>query len=575
MEQMRLSYGKINTFENCPLKYKLAYVDQVPVEKKESSALNFYQSIHDTLETFHKMGTHPIPSLEQFRSIYDRHWKPGGYPDEATEQMEKKLGWGILEKFHGTFTDEKPDVKYLSQSIRWQITPDLTVSSRIDRIDRLEDGRFELINYKTGKNVPTEEELKSNLQAIILFRGANTHKRYLDNVAKVSFYFLRSNTKVSATPGKEEIKAAKTRIKEDASNILQLAEKNGIIHKTTEKIVEMFDTLISTRSVKKAAVNDSEALAEKGPLCSTCEYLVVCPAWPVKPHDLVADEPMDVYKQRIRMSYSKLSSYKKCPRAWKKSYIDHLGTGPRPFFSFGTAVHEAFEYFFDPDGKKKSSLRYLMKCWDKAFNNYQEGYKDKAEKKKYHEKGREMIERYYNKEIKGKYGPAFTIERYFEIPLGKNVVMTGFIDRIDKIGDNEYIILDYKTEPTDRPQEKVDHDDQLTIYFWACEEVLNLPIVKMGLIMLNFDKITWTTRKKEDIPAVVADIDAVAAEMKDNIRNYGEGEPEAESVYFPPKKNKYCKSCDYLNENPEKGTVACPLRDEVMGDTGIRSMEYD
>ena len=169
----------------------------------------------------------------------------------------------------------------------------------------------------------------------------------------------------------------------------------------------------------------------------------------------------------------------------------------------------------------------------------------------------------------GKCHPAYAVEKYFELPLGKNVVMTGYIDRIDKLSDDSYEILDYKTEHTRRSQEAVDQDDQLTIYFWACETIFQLQIKQMALLMLYFDEKVVTTRREEDIPQVVASIDTTAAEIKENVRKYQEEyiPSKKESPYFPPQKNKYCKGCDFLED--------CPLRSEIMGDQDIQSMEYD
>ncbi len=278
----------------------------------------------------------------------------------------------------------------------------------------------------------------------------------------------------------------------------------------------------------------------------------------------------DQTPERIRLSYSKLSSYKRCPRAWKKVYLDGISSRPRPFFSFGTAVHEAFEHFFDPEGEKKPTLKHLLALWDTAFREHPEGYHDEEERRKYFRRGVEMLKEYYEKNLSGgRYQPAYSIEDYFEVPLGENAVMAGFIDRIDRLDDGSFEILDYKTEPTRRSQEEVDKDDQLTIYFWAGREVFNLEIKQLSLLMLNFNERMVTTRKPEDIPIIVGAIDVVAVEMKEKIRRHQEEhEPsEDECVYFPPKKNKYCRGCDHLD--------SCPLKPDVLMDDSIHSMEFD
>jgi RecB family exonuclease len=405
-------------------------------------------------------------------------------------------------------------------------------------------------------------ELAQDMQAVVLYLGANAHKRLDGNVSIVSFYYLRSNRKVSATPTPEDIQAVTGLIDQTASNITNLAKGKSMVLSLLEKALP---------AVKKLSGSSGEpmALAEKGSLCNSCEYLDACPAWPTTPREIAGETP-EVFGERIRLSYSKLSSYKRCPRAWKGSYLDgKFSREPKPFFSFGKAIHEAFENYYDPYGAKKSSLKHLLILWDEAFNNYPEGYRDEKEKKTYYDKGVEQITRYHKHYCAdGKYRPAYSIEDYFEVPLGKNAVMNGFVDRIDKLDDGTYEILDYKTEPTRRSQKAADEDDQLTIYFWACETLFNMKIKQLSLLMTNFDEQLITTRKAEDFPELVAAIDAVAAEMKDNIKKFQESyDPDqGDSPYFPPKKNKFCKNCDLLE--------TCPLKAEISGDSSIRTMEY-
>jgi len=334
-------------------------------------------------------------------------------------------------------------------------------------------------------------------------------------------------------------------------------------------VLSLLEKAIPAAKKISGASGEPMALAEKGALCNSCEYLDACPAWPTTPREVAGETPEE-FSERIRLSYSKLSSYKRCPRAWKSSYLDgRFSREPKPFFSFGKAIHEAFENYYDPYGAGKSSLKHLLSLWDDAFNNYPEGYRDEKEKKTYYDKGVEQITKYHQHYCAdGKYRPAYAIEEYFEVPLGKNAVMNGFIDRIDKHDDGTYEILDYKTEPTRRTQKAADEDDQLTIYFWACETLFNMNIKQLSLLMTNFDEQLITTRKAEDFPEVVASIDAVAAEMKENTKKFQENyDPDRqESPYFPPKKNKFCKNCDILD--------TCPLKAEISGDSSIRTMEY-
>ena len=561
MDVIKLSLGKIRTFLQCPLKYKLANVDQVSVPAKASAGLSFYQALHSALEYFHKEGSSPLPSQEFLLNLLARNWAPSGYKNPGEAKQYRGLAENILKEFYRTYTTEKHDVKYLSLMVKVK-TKKCLISSRVDRVDLLPDGTYEVINYKTGKNVMEPSEMARDLQAVILYLGANAHKRLEGKVSKVSFYFLRANRKISVIPTADDRKAVTDLINQTAGNIADLEKGKSITLSLLEKVIPAAKKITG-------GSDDPLALSEKGALCNSCEYLEACPAWPMTPREVAGETP-EVFGERIRLSYSKLSSYKRCPRAWKNSYLEgKFSREPKPFFSFGKAIHEAFENYYDPYGSKKSSLKHLLSLWDDAFNNYPEGYRDEKEKKTYYDKGVEQITRYHAHYCADrKYRPAYAIEDYFEVPLGKNAVMAGFIDRIDKHDDGTHEILDYKTEPTRRSQKAADEDDQLTIYFWACETLFKMNIKQLSLLMTNFDEQLITTRNAEDFPEVVAAIDAVAAEMKENIRLFQESyDPDQEeSPYFPPKKNKFCKNCDFIE--------TCPLNAEILGDSSIRTMEY-
>ncbi len=165
-----------------------------------------------------------------------------------------------------------------------------------------------------------------------------------------------------------------------------------------------------------------------------------------------------------------------------------------------------------------------------------------------------MLKTYYQRFVAGKkFKPAFSIEEYFEIPVGKDSIMTGFIDRIDKLSSKGYIVLDYKTEPTDRTQEAVDNDLQLTLYYWAGREFLKLDIRELGLFMMSHDKLTTSRRTQEDIPHLLRRIEDVTLKIR-------------EEEEFAPRINKYCLSCDHLE--------GCPLEADIRSREDIRTMEF-
>ncbi len=513
-KSMLLSPSKISCFQSCALKYRMKYIDRVPKEARPTPNLSFDRSIHFALRDFHENYERGRVKANPFRGILNKYWIPDGYADQEEEERFKVRANVMLEEyFKGLDGSENPVM--FETGAKWSWNGVDTVV-QIDRIDQLPDGKLEIIDYKTGKKVPDERVINEDASLMNMFLAAN--QKWPGRIAKVSYHYMSNNKRYSLTPTEADIQAHK---------------------------LKMADLVTS--------INKNEFEPKKGSLCAWCEFYGPCPEWKVKPHEM-AGETQEQFRQRIRLSYSKMSLYLNCPRSYRKLYIDKVPPKPQPFFSFGTTIHETFERVYDPVNPiPKPSLERVLEIFEEVRMTHREGFDSDATEEQYRQDGIRQIKMYYNHFIKDcEFKPAYSIEDYFEIPCGKYAVMTGFIDRIDKLEDGTYEILDYKTEPTMRTQDAIDHDKQLSIYYWACEDTLGLKISKLSLLMLDHDVKLETRRTRDDIPKVVETIDKTAYEM-------------IHEKEFAPRKNKYCKSCDHLHD--------CPLRDEVLADESLISMK--
>ncbi|NCB37533.1 MAG: hypothetical protein EOM80_02080 [Erysipelotrichia bacterium] len=511
---MLLSPSKINCFQSCALKYRMKYIDRVPKESRPTPNLSFDRSIHFALREFHENFSPGQFKKNPFRGLINKYWITDGYSDIEEEERFRVRANKMLEDYFASLDGSENPVMF-DVSVKWSWNGIDTVV-QIDRVDQLPDGKLEIIDYKTGKKVPDERVINEDASLLNMYLAAN--QKWPGRVAKVSYHFVSNNRRYSLEPTDADIQAHK----------IKMADLVG-------------------------AINKNEFEPRKGSLCAWCEFYGPCPEWKVKPHEM-AGETQEQFRQRIRLSYSKMSLYLNCPRSYRKLYIDKVPPKPQPFFSFGTTIHETFERVYDPVNPiEKPTLQQVLDIYEDVRLTHREGFDSDATEEQYRQDGIRQIKMYYNHFIKdAEFKPAYSIEDYFEIPCGQYAVMTGFIDRIDKLEDGTYEILDYKTEPTMRSQEAIDSDKQLSIYYWACEDTLGLKISKLSLLMLDHDVKLVTTRKREDIQKVVEAVDKTAYEM-------------IHETEFKPRKNKYCKSCDHLHD--------CPMRDEVLADESLISMK--
>ncbi len=176
-----LNFSKIKTYRECPLAYKLKYIDGKKEGLTPSSSLGV--SLHRTLEAYHSQSNDPSELL----SYYDDCWMGAGYKN-AGEQMEWYLkGRKMLETYQAREYERKTTVDSTEREFIFQ-EGEWTLRGKIDRIDKLPDGSWEVIDYKTGTDVDLTAPVTDSLQMGIYAVGAR--RAWNMQQGKASFYFV-------------------------------------------------------------------------------------------------------------------------------------------------------------------------------------------------------------------------------------------------------------------------------------------------------------------------------------------------------------------------------------------------
>ena len=69
------SHSKLSTYENCPLQYKLHYIDEVEVAKRESIEAFLGKRVHDTFERLYKdLKCSKLMTFDELISYYNEQW---------------------------------------------------------------------------------------------------------------------------------------------------------------------------------------------------------------------------------------------------------------------------------------------------------------------------------------------------------------------------------------------------------------------------------------------------------------------------------------------------------------------
>jgi putative RecB family exonuclease len=253
----------------------------------------------------------------------------------------------------------------------------------------------------------------------------------------------------------------------------------------------------------------------------------------------------------MRISNSSYNSYNLCPRQYKFNYIDKVYVPERAEFYFGKLIHTIIQYALkkDPIFPSEDELLLMLKNAWKV-----DAFKDEEEADQYYTFGIDIIKKFY-----ASHKPALrniiATEKFFEIPLNNKHVLTGKIDRIDKLPIGAIEIIDYKTDKTLPSQSDVDKNNQLTIYNLATENLWpEVKEIRLTLYFLKFSTKMSSSRRPDEIESVKENLIKTADAIE-------------KDKQFAPKKNPLCNWCSYQN--------ICPLWRNKIGNCELEIENCD
>lgn len=253
-----LSYSQIETFQMCPLHYKLRYIYKVPTPP--SAALSFGSSMHAALHTFYnKLKNGDKASDALITSCLDECWINEGYKGKDHERQTMEAGYNYLKGFllgDGFRASRLPiglEQNFLlplprhsgldPESIQLNDRP-LKVGGKIDRIDQLAGGVIEIIDYKTGR-IPQQREVDKNMQMTFYALAAHFMREVPFNKKceeiKLSLYYFEEQKKMS----------------------------------TTRTMDQLLDAIAEIYKVRKE-IEESEFKCQNHIFCENCEYSLFC-----------------------------------------------------------------------------------------------------------------------------------------------------------------------------------------------------------------------------------------------------------------------------------------------------------
>ncbi len=216
-----LSATAIETFQTCPLKFKLGHILKVPAGPQPT--LTFGNIMHQTVRHYFELRKKGRVASEQMEEFYLKAWRDAGFEDAYQEQTYRKAGLEQLREFvlRHEATDAVSDGVRAEEHFSLDLGECL-LDGRIDQINSLAaagramDSAVELVDYKTGRP-KTQKDADKSLQLSIYALAARDQLKLRPE--RLTFYNLTSNEPVSTTRTAGDLKAAVEEIREAAGEI--------------------------------------------------------------------------------------------------------------------------------------------------------------------------------------------------------------------------------------------------------------------------------------------------------------------------------------------------------------------
>jgi DNA helicase-2/ATP-dependent DNA helicase PcrA len=237
---LSLSASDLDLYLTCPLKYKFARVFAIPQEPTINQRFGIL--IHNVLERFHKEDGDEAgeDGLRRLMDLFEAGWRRSGFGSSDDELQFRDRAREAMRLYWERERDSEGEPVWLERKFDIKIG-DHHVRGRVDRVDRLPDGGYELIDYKTGER-KSEAALASDLQ-LSLYRLAAREAWDLE-AGTGSYYYVLDAEKVAAPTKPDDAERVER-------TVLQVGE--GVLSQDFEP-------------------------RPSPTVCSWCDYRLICPA---------------------------------------------------------------------------------------------------------------------------------------------------------------------------------------------------------------------------------------------------------------------------------------------------------
>jgi DNA helicase-2/ATP-dependent DNA helicase PcrA len=165
--------------------------------------------VHQVLERFHAAGEQLGP-LAELLALLEQSWRRAGFGDSDEERQLRGKAAAALARYHERARTDESRPVWFERQFTFKLGPHL-LRGRVDRVDRLPTGEYELIDYTTGRP-KSPEQLAEDVQLSLYAVGAR--EAWGLEASRGAYYYLLDDEKVAVEGDDDWIRAVATEVAE-------------------------------------------------------------------------------------------------------------------------------------------------------------------------------------------------------------------------------------------------------------------------------------------------------------------------------------------------------------------------
>lgn len=159
-KNLTVSATELNAYLSCPQKYYWGYILKIPVFKENVDSMSYGSAIHKTLEYGFRLALEQraYPEIKKILEIFEEKMCTLEFSSQETREQYRLRGINALQKGYVRFVqNEISHIKALEEKLEYE-AENYTLKGFVDMVRKDNDGKYYLIDFKTGSKRPVKED---------------------------------------------------------------------------------------------------------------------------------------------------------------------------------------------------------------------------------------------------------------------------------------------------------------------------------------------------------------------------------------------------------------------------------